>query len=194
MEQLETLLYKQINFNNKENIKKYISNFYSLSSSSYPMKQRKGALLGFYAIVKVVKKINNENKNKNEVIHEDLLDELKDKIFNIIEDDKVDIVFLAAQCLYNIMVSFNSYALTNLKFFFEALLKIVTRTEEKIKVISENLENALKSIINYSFQKLQKGYKLYEFFKLIIESLTLKSSADKRLAVSLIICFSQINK
>ena len=192
MEQLETLLYKQINFNNKENIKKYISNFYSLSSSSYPMKQRKGALLGFYAIVKVVKKINNENKNKNEVIHEDLLDELKDKIFNIIEDDKVDIVFLAAQCLYNIMVSFNSYALTNLKFFFEALLKIVTRTEEKIKVISENLENALKSIINYSFQKLQKGYKLYEFFKLIIESLTLKSSADKRLAVSLIICFSQI--
>ena len=193
MEKLEYLLYNFLLYNYKEKCKSYISHFYSLSKPSYHINVRKGALLGFYSIVKVVKKINDdENKNQNEISHTDLFDDLKDKIFNILEDDKDEIVFLAAQCLYNIMVSFNSYALANLKFFLEALLKIVPRNEDKIKVISENLENALKSIINYSFQKLQKGYKLYEFFKLIIESLSLKSAADKRLAVSLIICFSKI--
>ena len=192
MKQLETLLYEYITNDNKEKCKKYIDIFYKLSSSSYLKNVRKGALLGFYAIVKVVKRINNENDNPNEILHTDLFDNLKDKIFIILEDSEADIVYSAAQSLYNIMVSFNSYALTNLKFFFEALLKIVTRDDDKIKVISDRLENALKSIINYSFQNLQTGYKLYEFFKLIIESLSLKPSADKRLAVSLIICFSQI--
>ena len=191
MEELETLLRNQIENGNKEKCIHYINSFYSLSKSSYSINQRKGALLGFYSIVKVVKEINNDN-NQGEIIHTDLFDELKDKIYIIIDDDNGEIVFFAAQCLYNIMVSFTSYALNNLKFFLEALLKIVTRKEGKIIAISERLENALKSVINYSFQRVQKGYKLYEFFKLIIESLSLKASADKKLAVSLIICFSQI--
>ena len=80
----------------------------------------------------------------------------------------------------------------NLKFFLGALLIIVPKEEPKIRAISEDLENALKSIINYSFQRLQKGCNLYEFFKLIIECFSLKSSADKRLAISLIIFFNQI--
>ena len=80
----------------------------------------------------------------------------------------------------------------NLKFFLGALLIIVPKEEPKIRAISEDLENALKSIINYSFQRPQKGCNLYEFFKLIIECFSLKSSADKRLAISLIIFFNQI--
>ena len=192
MKQLESLLYDFIINNNKGKCKKYINTFCSLSSPSYLKNIRKGALLGFYAIIKVVKIINNENNNPNEILHADLFDDLKGKIFDILEDTDADIVYSAAQILYNIMVSFNSYALINLKFFFEALFKIVARNEYKIKVISERLENALKSIINYSFQNLQKGYELYEFFKIIIENLSLKSSDDKRLAVSLIICFNQI--
>ena len=79
----------------------------------------------------------------------------------------------------------------NLDKFLEALLIIVTRTEPKIVAISEDLENALKSIIIYSFQRLKEGYDLKKSFKKIIE-LSLKESADKRLLISLIIFFNQI--
>ena len=162
--------------------------------SSHPQNVRKGALIGFNSIIKAIKKLNEKNfKNQNvRIIHSDIIDEIKDKIYLILTDKDDEIVFCAAQCLYNIIISFSSYVLMNLKFFLEALLIIVPKKEPKIMDISEDLENALKSIINYSFQRLQKGYNLYEFFKLIIECFSLKSSADKRLAISLIILFNQI--
>lgn len=69
---------------------------------------------------------------------------------------------------------------------------IVTNTEPKIMAISEDIENALKSIINYYFQTLRCEYKLYDFFNLFIISLKLTESADKRLLISLLIFFNQI--
>ena len=102
-----------------------------------------------------------------------------------------DVIFYVSICLYNIIISFNSYALKNLDKFLEALLIIVTRTEPKIVEISADLENALKSIIIYSFQRLQNENDMQTLFKKIIE-LSLKESADKRLLISLIIFFNQI--
>ena len=200
MKDLENSIYKLINDNKKEICKNFIDKFFFYSKNSFNLNERKGALLGFYSIVKVVKEINQEDNvlNPNEIKHSDLFDEIKEKLDEIIGDcedrknDNVEIVALAAECLYNIMVSFVSYALNNLKSFLGTLLKLVTRNEYKIKRISEHLENALKSIINYSFQKPQSGYQLKEFFKLIIESLSLQNSDVRRLGVSLIICFSQI--
>ena len=69
---------------------------------------------------------------------------------------------------------------------------IVTNTEPKIMAISEDIEYALKSIINYYFQTLRCEYKLYDFFNLFIISLKLTESADKRLLISLLIFFNQI--
>lgn len=194
---MEDKINKQLNNNKKDICKKYIEQLYSLSLSSHPQNVRKGALIGFNSFIKVIKKLNitNEKNLKNQsvsIIHTDIIDEIKDKIYLILTDKDDEIVFCAAQCLYNIIISFSSYVLMNLKFFLEALLIIVPKKEPKIMDISEDMENALKSIINYSFQRLQKGYNLYEFFKLIIECFSLKSSADKRLAISLIIFFNQI--
>ena len=150
--------------------------------------QRKGTLLGFNTVIKVIKK-----NYQNTKAYIPIINELREKIVKFLDERErdTDVIFYVAICLYNIIISFNSYALDNLDKFLEALLIIVTRTEPKIIAISEDLENALKSIIIYSFQKLQNGCNLKIFFKKIIE-LSLRESADKRLLISLIIFFNQI--
>ena len=104
-----------------------------------------------------------------------------------------DVIFYVSICLYNIIISFNSYVLNNLEIFLEALLRIKTRTEPKIIAISDDLENALKSIIIYSFQRIQKGCDLMRFFTSIIQlSSKTNQSVCKSLKVSLIIYLNQI--
>ena len=60
MSKLETFLYNQIKNKNDENCINYISNFRSLSESSHLINERKGALLGYYSIVNVIKRICDE--------------------------------------------------------------------------------------------------------------------------------------
>ena len=164
-----------------------IDNLASYSINDLPHK-RKGTLLGFNTIIKAIKK--NYRKTPSYV---DIINKLREKIVKFLDEREkdADVIFYVAICLYNIIISFNSYTLDNLDKFLEALLIIVTRTEPKIVAISEDLENALKSIIIYSFQRLKEGYDLKKSFKKIIE-LSLKESADKRLLISLIIFFNQI--
>ena len=164
-----------------------IDNLASYSINDLPYK-RKGTLLGFNTIIKAIKK--NYRKTPSYV---DIINKLREKIVKFLDEREkdADVIFYVAICLYNIIISFNSYTLDNLDKFLEALLIIVTRTEPKIVAISEDLENALKSIIIYSFQRLKEGYDLKKSFKKIIE-LSLKESADKRLLISLIIFFNQI--
>ena len=161
-----------------------IDNLASYSINDLPYK-RKGTLLGFNTIIKAIKK--NYRKTPSYV---DIINKLREKIVKFLDEREkdADVIFYVAICLYNIIISFNSYTLDNLDKFLEALLIIVTRTEPKIVAISEDLENALKSIIIYSFQRLKEGYDLKKSFKKIIE-LSLKESADKRLLISLIIFF-----
>ena len=188
MKELELIIDK-----NEEKCQNLISIFETYSKTSYEKNIRKGALLGFYSIVKVIKMKSKENKENNKITPErvELLDKIMEKITIILDDKEKDIIFFASVCMYNIMVSFNFYALAKLNIFFEALLKLVNTTEPKIKEVAERLENTLKSIINYSFQELDKNYDFRSFFKLIIESLRFQY-ADNRLAISLIICFNQI--
>ena len=164
-----------------------IDNLASYSINDLPC-ERKGTLLGFNTIIKAIKK--NYRKTPSYV---DIINKLREKIVKFLDEREkdADVIFYVAICLYNIIISFNSYTLDNLDKFLEALLIIVTRTEPKIVAISEDLENALKSIIIYSFQRLKEGYDLKKSFKKIIE-LSLKESADKRLLISLIIFFNQI--
>ena len=164
-----------------------IDNLESYSINELPYK-RKGTLLGFNTIIKAIKK--NYRKTPSYV---DIINKLREKIVKFLDEREkdADVIFCVAICLYNIIISFNSYTLDNLDKFLEALLIIVTRTEPKIVAISEDLENAIKSIIIYSFQRLKEGYDLKKSFKKIIE-LSLKESADKRLLISLIIFFNQI--
>lgn len=165
MKDLEKVLYNQINNDNKEGYMNYISSFYTLSYSSHHLNERKSALLGFISFVKVIKKINDEksehnneqqNSNQNKIFHIDIINKLTEKLYQILKERNDEIVYFAALCLYNIMVSFNSYVLNNLKFFLDSLLIIVTKTGQKILSISNDLENALKSIIiNHSFKKFE---------------------------------------
>lgn len=201
MKDLEKVLYNQINNDNKEGYMNYISSFYTLSYSSHHLNERKSALLGFISFVKVIKKINDEksehnneqqNSNQNKIFHIDIINKLTEKLYQILKERNDEIVYFAALCLYNIMVSFNSYVLNNLKFFLDSLLIIVTKTGQKILSISNDLENALKSIIiNHSFKKFEV-INAHEFFKLLFDSLSLKSCAIRRLVTSIIYCFNKI--
>lgn len=58
MKDLENSIYKLINDNKKEICKNFIDKFFFYSKNSFNLNERKGALLGFYSIVKVVKEIN----------------------------------------------------------------------------------------------------------------------------------------
>ena len=182
------MIKKQIENGNKARCIRVIDSLAFYSSTNVLPSERKATLLGFNTIIKVIKKSYHNISPPFDIINT-----LREKIIMFLDEREkdADVIFYVSICLYNIIISFNSYALKNLDKFLEALLIIVTRTEPKIVEISADLENALKSIIIYSFQRLQNENDMQTLFKKIIE-LSLKESADKRLLISLIIFFNQI--
>ena len=191
MTKLESFLYNQIKDEKDENYIKYISTFRLLSESSHFINERKGALLGYYSIVKVIKRIS-EQKGV-EVCHIKLLDELMKCLKICLKDNDNKIIASAANCMYNIMTYFNSYVLINFNDFFDGLLTLVTVDDTEIKEIAKSLDNSLKGIINYSFQgKFTENFNLLEFFKKIILDIALENPADKSIIVSWISSINQI--
>ena len=192
MNKLESFLYNQIKDENDENYIKYISIFRSLSESTHLINERKGGILGYFSIVNVIKRISDEKGV--ETCHTKLLDEIMKYIILSLKDNDNKIVLSAAQCMYNIMVFFNSYVLTNFNDFFEGLLILVTIVDDsEIKDMADNFDSSLKGIINYSFQgKLPKDFNLLNFFKKIISNISLENSSNKCTIVSWISCINQI--
>ena len=191
MSKLETFLYNQIKDDNDDNYIQYIKFFRSLSESSHLINERKGALLGYYSIVNVIKRISDE---KDVVMcHTKLLDELMKCIIISLKDNDNKIILSAAQCMYNIMIFFNPYVLTNFNDFFDGLLTLVTIDDPEIKDIADNFDSSLKGVINYSFQgKLPQDFDLLDFFKKIILNISLENPANKSTIVSWISCINQI--
>ena len=197
MNKLESFLYNLIKDKSDQITIKYIDQFHSLSESSHLINERKGALLGYFCIVNVIKKINDENKNedsnKEKIMHIKLLDKLMEYIISSLRDNDPKIIYLAAQCLYNIMLFFKSYALKNFKDFYDALLILVTVEDQEVKDIVDNLDSSLKGIINYSFQgKFPADFNLLEFFQKIILNINLENPSNKCIIVSWISCLNQI--
>ena len=202
MIKLESFLYNQIKDKSDQITIQYIDQFHSLSESSHLINERKGALLGYFCIVNIIKKLNDENKNeeskeeeskKGVIIHIKLLDKLMEYIISSLKDNDPKIVYLAAQCLYNIMLFFKSYALKNFKDFYDALLTLVTVEDQEVKEIADNLDSSLKGIINYYFQgKFPEDFNLLEFFQKIILNINLENPANKCIIVSWISCINQI--
>ena len=191
MTKLETFLYNQIKDEKDENYIKYISTFRLLSESSHFINERKGALLGYYSILNVIKRISEEKDV--EICHIKLLDELMKCLKICLKDNDVKIISSAAHCMYNIMTCFNSYVLINFNDFFDGLLTLVTVEDPEIKEISKNLDSSLKGVINYSFQgKLPENFNLLEFFKKIILNISLENPANKSIIVSWISSINQI--
>ena len=191
MSKLETFLYNQIKDDNDDNYIQYIRFFRSLSESSHLINERKGALLGYYSIVNVIKRISDEKGL--EMCHTKLLDELMKCIIVSLKDNDNKIVLSAAQCMYNIMIFFNPYVLTNFNDFFDGLLTLVTIDDPEIKDITDNFDSSLKGVINYSFQgKLPQNFNLLDFFKKIILNISLENPANKCTIVSWISCINQI--
>ena len=191
MSKLETFLYNQIKDDNDDNYIQYIRFFRSLSESSHLINERKGALLGYYSIVNVIKRISDEKGL--EMCHTKLLDELMKCIIVSLKDNDNKIVLSAAQCMYNIMIFFNPYVLTNFNDFFDGLLTLVTIDDPEIKDIADNFDSSLKGVINYSFQgKLPQNFNLLDFFKKIILNISLENPANKCTIVSWISCINQI--
>ena len=191
MSKLETFLYNQIKDDNDDNYIQYIRFFRSLSESSHLINERKGALLGYYSIVNVIKRISDEKGL--EMCHTKLLDELMKCIIVSLKDNDNKIVLSAAQCMYNIMIFFNPYVLTNFNDFFDGLLTLVTIDDPEIKDITDNFDSSLKGVINYSFQgKLPQNFNLLDFFKKIILNISLENPANKCTIVSWITCINQI--
>ena len=191
MSKLETFLYNQIKDDNDDNYIQYIRFFRSLSESSHLINERKGALLGYYSIVNVIKRISDEKGL--EMCHTKLLDELMKCIIVSLKDNDNKIVLSAAQCMYNIMIFFNPYVLTNFNDFFDGLLTLVTIDDPEIKDIADNFDSSLKGVINYSFQgKLPQNFNLLDFFKKIILNISLENPANKCTIVSWITCINQI--
>ena len=191
MNKLEAFLYNQIKDKNDDITIQYISTFRSLSESSHLINERKGALLGYFSIVNVIKRITEESGE--EVTHTKLLDELMKCIIVSLKDNDNKIIYSAAQCMYNIMLYFKPYVLINFKDFFDGLLTLVTIDDPEVKEIASNLDSSLKGVINYSFQgQFPKGFDLLEFFKKIILNISLENPANKCTIVSWISCINQI--
>lgn len=191
MSKLETFLYNQIKDDNDDNYLQYIRFFRSLSESSHLINERKGALLGYYSIVNVIKRISDEKGL--EMCHTKLLDELMKCIIVSLKDNDNKIILSAAQCMYNIMIFFNPYVLTNFNDFFDGLLTLVTIDDPEIKDIADNFDSSLKGVINYSFQgKLPQDFNLLDFFKKIILNISLENPSNKCTIVSWISCINQI--
>ena len=191
MNKLESFLYNQIKDDNDEYYIKYISIFRSLSESTHLINERKGGILGYYSIANVIKRISDEKGV--ELYHTKLLDELMKCIRLSLKDNDNKVVHSAAQCMYNIMVYFNPYVLTNFTDFFDGLLTLVTIDDPEIKDMADNFDSSLKGIINYSFQgTLPPNFNLLEFFKKIILNISLENPANKCTIVSWISCINQI--
>ena len=191
MNKLESFLYNQIKDDNDEYYIKYISIFRSLSESTHLINERKGGILGYYSIANVIKRISDEKGV--EFCHTKLLDELMKCIRLSLKDNDNKVVHSAAQCMYNIMVYFNPYVLTNFTDFFDGLLTLVTIDDPEIKDMADNFDSSLKGIINYSFQgTLPPNFNLLEFFKKIILNISLENPANKCTIVSWISCINQI--
>ena len=167
-----------------------MSIFSNLSESHFS-NERKVGLLGYYSMINAIKKISNEKSV--EIYNIKLLDELMRCIIKSLNDSDNKIILLAAQCMYNIMVYFNLYALLNFNDFFDCLLRLVIIDEKEIKDCAENLDSSLKGIINYSFQgKLPQEFNLLNFFKKIILSINLENHACKFLILTWIRFINQI--
>ena len=191
MTKLESFLFSQIKDENDEKYIKYIAKFRSLADSSHLAIERKGAILGYFSIVNVIKKICTEKEV--EICHTKLLDELMKSIVFSLKDNDNKIILSAAQCMYNIMVYFNPYVLMNFNDFFDGLLTIVTIDDPEIKDMADNFDSSLKGVINYSFQgTLPENFNLLEFFKKIILNINLENPANKCTIVSWINCINQI--
>ena len=194
MTKLESFIYNEIKEENDENDNKYINYilyFRTLSESSHILAERKGAMLGYYSIVNVIKKISEEKGV--EICHTKLLDELMKCIKMSLKDNDPKIILTGAQCMYNIMIYFNSYVLINFNDFFDGLLTLVTVEDPEIKDLAKNFDSSLKGIINYSFQgQLPKNFNLLEFFKKIILNISLENPANKSTIVSWISSINQI--
>ena len=191
MSKLESFLYTQIKDDNDDLYFNYITTISSLSESSHMVNERKTAILGYYCIVNVIKKISDEKGV--EICHIKLLDEIMKCINKSLNDSDNKNIFSAAKCMYNIMIYFNQYVLLNFNGFFDGLLALVKKEDVEIKQIADNLDSALKGIINYSFQgKLPQSFNLLDFFKKIILSITLDDPENKYIVVSWINCINQI--
>ena len=191
MKQLEDFLYKQITDDDDTKYLCYIEKFKNLSESSQLMNDRKGAFLGYFSLVNVIKRISDERGV--EYCHVNLLNELMKNIRNLLRDNDHKIVCSAAQCMYNIMNFFKSYALINFNTFYEGLLQLSTIDDKEVKELFENLDSSLKGIINYSFQgQLPNNFDLLDFFKKIICNISLENPSNKRTIVSWINCINQI--
>lgn len=191
MSKLESFLYNQIKDKSDDITIGYIKTFRSLSETSHLINERKGALFGYNVIVNVIKKIKDE-KNE-ELEHTKLLDELMKCLLITFKDNDNKLVVSAAQCMYNIIHNFKSYILINFKDFFDGLLILVTIDDPEVKEITNNLDNLLKSMINYSFQgDLPEDFNLLDLFKKIISNITLENPAIKYMIVSWINTINQI--
>jgi hypothetical protein len=195
MEKLESFLYNQLNNGKKEeeNNLKYIKIFRTKTESSHFFNEKRGALLGYFSVVNVIKKITEEKGD--EIIHINLLDEIMRCISISLKDHDYNIIYAAAQCMYNIIIYFKSYkyVLNNFKDFFEGLLILVTIKDEDVIDIAKDLDCSLKGVINYSFQDIiPPEVNILEFFKEIILNIKKTNEEDKCTVVSWISCINQI--
>ena len=69
MSKLESFLYSQIKNDNDDLYFNYITTISSLSESSHIVNERKTAILGYYCIVKVIKKISDEKVLKYVILN-----------------------------------------------------------------------------------------------------------------------------
>ena len=191
MKKLEAFLYNQIKDEKDDNYLRYISTFSSIFESNRLINERKCALLGYFSIINVIKKKNDEKGV--EISHIKLLNELMKCVMMSMKDKDKSIIYTAAKCMYNIMIFFKPYVLKNFNDFFDGLLTLVTINEKEVKDIANNFDNTLKGLIYYSFQGLlPEDFNLLEFFKIIILNIKLENPENKCTVVSWINCINQI--
>ena len=105
-----------------------IDNLASYSINDLPYK-RKGTLLGFNTIIKAIKK--NYRKTPSYV---DIINKLREKIVKFLDEREkdADVIFYVAICLYNIIISFNSYTLDNRKCFKKYYYLFISKIKRRI--------------------------------------------------------------
>ena len=170
----------------------YINIFKSYSESSQPLQTRKSSFLGYSCLINAIKKDNKE-KNSKTILHSELINKIMEILEFNLKDNDPKIVSSTAEVLYNIMNGFKDYVLFNFEKFLNCLLTLVTVNDQEIKIIKENLESSLKSLINFSFQgQLPEGFSLLGFFKVILNQINLRHPNIKCCIVSWINFINQI--
>ena len=170
----------------------YINTFKSYSESSQPLQTRKSSFLGYSCLINAIKKDNKE-KNSKTILHSELINKIMEILEFNLKDNDPKIVSSTAEVLYNIMNGFKDYVLFNFEKFLNCLLTLVTVNDQEIKIIKENLESSLKSLINFSFQgQLPEGFSLLGFFKVILNQINLRHPNIKCCIVSWINFINQI--